>query len=110
MLDDADPDRFRGLEMLASALAGREMAVALVDPGERSWTDGRTIFVDLSAGTGETLKAVAVHASLIAAGSLASDVVGAMTRHPRLARRYLAVEGHRALMANDALLPGVLGP
>lgn len=110
MLDDADPDRFRGLEMLASALAGREMAVALVDRGERSWTDGRTIFVDLSAGTGETLKAVAVHASLIAAGSLAPDVVGAMTRHPRLARRYLAVEGHRALMANDALLPGVLGP
>ena len=28
------------------------------------------------------------------------EVVGALVRHRRLARRYLAVEGHRALLAN----------
>ena len=49
-----------------------------------------------------------MHASLIAADSLDPDVVGALVRHPRLAKRYLAVEGHRALAANGDLLPGVL--
>src|SRR5208283_4989203 len=29
-------------------------------------------------------------------------------RHPRMARRYLAVEGHRALVSNADLLPSVL--
>ncbi|WP_137148143.1 nitric oxide reductase activation protein NorD [Mycolicibacterium sp. CR10] len=95
--------------MLASALAGRTMSVAPVGPGEPSWTDGQTVFVDPSAGTRDNLEAVAVQASMIAAGSLAPDVVAAMVRHPRIATRYLAVEGHRALLVNDALLPGVLG-
>ncbi len=49
-----------------------------------------------------------MHASLIAAGSLAPDIVGALVRHPKLAKRYLAVEGHRALAANADVLPGVL--
>jgi hypothetical protein len=31
-----------------------------------------------------------------------------LVRHPRLARRYLAVEGHRALVSNAGLLPGIL--
>lgn len=109
MVHNADPDRFRGLEMLASSLAGRPMAVALVDSGEPPWTDGHTVFVDPAVGARETVKAIAVQASLIAAGSLAPDVVEAMARHPRLAKRYLAVEGHRALIVNDAALPGVLG-
>jgi hypothetical protein len=46
-----------------------------------------------------------VQASLIAAGSLESGVVRRLTRRPALARRYLAVEGHRALAANEYLLP-----
>ena len=41
-----------------------------------------------------------MQASLIAAGSLDPDVVRPLVRHPRLARRYLAIEGHRALVAN----------
>jgi len=108
VVDRADPDRVRGLEMLASALAGRSLAVALCDPGEPPWTDGHTIVVDLDAGAREAVKTVAVQASLIAAGSLAPEVVEAMARHPRLARRYLAIEAHRALIANGALLPGIL--
>ncbi|MGP4053628.1 nitric oxide reductase activation protein NorD [Mycobacterium sp. 4D054] len=95
--------------MLASALAGRAMAVAPSESGEPPWTDGQTVFVDPSAAARDTLEAVAVAASLVAAGSLVPDVVEAMVRHPRIAKRYLAVEGHRALLANGALLPGVLG-
>ena len=94
--------------MLASALAGRPLAVAASAAGEPSWTDGQTVFVDPSARSRANLESVAVHASLIAADSLTPDVVDRLIRHPKLARRYLAVEGHRALVANDDLLPGVL--
>ena len=97
--------------MLASALAGRPVAVAELRPGEPPWTDGHTIYVDPSARAGgrlDALKAVAVQASMIAAGSLDPDVARRLVRHPRLARRYLTLEGHRALVTNADLLPGVL--
>ncbi|MDG4664832.1 VWA domain-containing protein [Mycobacterium sp. 236(2023)] len=95
--------------MLASALAGRDVALASVGPGESPWTDGRTVFVDLSAAARERLMAIAVQSSLIAAGSLAADVMESLVRHPRWAKRYLLIEGHRALLANGDLLPGHLG-
>ncbi len=98
----------QGLSMLASALAGRPVAVAQLKAGESPWTDGQTIYVDPAATALAKLEALAVQASLIAAGSLEPDVVRQLVRHPRLARRYLAVEGHRALVGNDDLLPGVL--
>jgi nitric oxide reductase NorD protein len=108
LVNDADGDRLQALGMLASALAGRPVAVAAVDPGEPSWTDGQTIFVDPSTRPRENLESVAVHASLIAADSLDPDIVGALLRHPRVAKRYLTIEGHRALAANGDVLPGVL--
>ena len=107
MANDAG-DRLQALGMFASALAGRPVAVAPLDTGEPSWTDGQILFVDPLARPRANLESVAVHASLIAAGSLAPDVVGALVRHPRLARRYLAVEGHRALAAIGDLLPRML--
>jgi nitric oxide reductase NorD protein len=103
-----DSDRLLGLGMLASVLAGRAVAVAALDPGELPWTDTETIFVDPAAGGRANLDSVAVQACLIAAGSLAPDVIASMVRHPRVARRYLSIEGHRALVAYDDLLPGVL--
>ncbi len=108
MASDASGDRLQALGMLASALAGRPVAVAGLQPGALPWTDGQTIFVDAAAGGRATLKAIAVQASLIAAGSLAPGVVRSLVRQPRLARRYLAVEAHRALVANGDLLPGTL--
>ncbi len=94
--------------MIASALAGRAVAVAEQRPGEPSWTDGQTIYVDPSAPSRANLAAIAVQASMIAAGSFDPDVVRRLVRHPRLARRYLAVEGHRALVGNADLLPRAL--
>jgi hypothetical protein len=94
--------------MLASALAGRIVAVAELQPGASSWTDGQTIYIDAGARTRAKLEAIAVHASMLAAGSLEPDLVTQLVRHPRLARRYLAVEGHRALVANRELLPVAL--
>ena len=47
--DDARADRLQVLGMLASALAGRAVAVAGLQPGEPAWTDGQTIYVDAAA-------------------------------------------------------------
>jgi nitric oxide reductase NorD protein len=106
--NDARGDRLQALGMLASALAGRPVAVAELQPGEPTWTDGHTIYVDPSARARAKLEAIAVQASMIAAGSLDPDVVRLLVHRPRLARRYLAVEGHRALVSNGDLLPSVL--
>ncbi len=106
--EDADADRLHSLGMLASAFAGRAVAVDAQRPGEPPWTDGQTVFVDLSLPARTNLAAIAVHASMIAAGSLDPDIVRPLVRHSRWARRYLAIEGHRALIANADVLPRVL--
>jgi nitric oxide reductase NorD protein len=105
---DALGERLPALGLLASALAGRPVAVAESQPGEPTWTDGQTIHVDAAGPPSAKLEAIAVQASMLAAGSLDPDVVRPLVRHPRLARRFLAIEGHRALVANSDLLPGVL--
>jgi nitric oxide reductase NorD protein len=106
--NDADEAGLQDLCMLASAVAGRTVAVAAAEAGEPPWTNGHTIFVD-PAGLGCTLtEAIVVQACLISAGSLRPDIVRAMIRRPELARRYLGIEGHRALSANADLLPGAL--
>jgi nitric oxide reductase NorD protein len=97
-----------GLGLLASALAGRPLAVAEQQPGEPPWTDGQTVYLDGAAAPRAKLEAVAVQASMLAAGSLDPDVMRPLVRHPRLARRYLAIEAHRALVSNADLLPRVL--
>ncbi|MBV8928494.1 MAG: VWA domain-containing protein [Mycobacteriaceae bacterium] len=91
--------------MLASALSGRTMNVAAVAAGERGWTDTATVFIDAASGPRRQLETLAVQASLVAAGSLEPEIARRLTRRPALARRYLAIEGHRALAANEAVLP-----
>jgi hypothetical protein len=91
--------------LLASAVAGRLIDVAPCEAGAQAWTDGTRIFVTRDSSEREQLESVTVQAALLAAGSLRPDVVGALTRRPYAARRYLAVEGHRALAAHEALPP-----
>ena len=97
-----DPARFK---LVASAIAGRTVEVAPIEPGGHPWTDGVTVFADLDASSRDQLRCVAVQAALLAAGSLDSEVVRRLARRPALARRYLAVEGHRALAEQEPLLP-----
>ena len=108
MADGADADRLPTLGMLASALAGRSVAIDAQRPGDPTWTDGQTVFIDPALPARACLEAIAVQASMIAAGSLDPDILRPLARHSRLATRYLAVEGHRALAANADVLPRVL--
>ncbi|VBA41621.1 hypothetical protein LAUMK191_04149 [Mycobacterium attenuatum] len=103
--EQCSTDRLSRLGIVASAIAGRTVQVAAAGAGEVAWTDGRTIFVDAGLPGRDRLASLAVQASLLAAGSLSADVVRALRRRPAVARRYLAVEGHRALAANDDWLP-----
>jgi len=104
----ADDDRLARLAVIASALAGRVVVIAPGDPGSPPWTDGQSIFVDPTAPQRPTIEAIAVQASLIAAGSLDADVVKVLTKNRKAVSRYLAVEGHRALIANAEILPSAL--
>ncbi len=101
-------EQLRRLEMLGSALAGRPIAVEDAGSGQPAWTDGQTVYVAADASARERLSALAVQSSLIAAGSLGSAMATKLVRRPNLARRYLAVEGARALQANSPLLPPAL--
>jgi hypothetical protein len=101
----AHGDRLGRLSLLAAAISRRTLRVAPGEPGEPAWTDGRVIFVDATISTREQVEALAVQASLLAAGSLHRDVLRRLRLRPALARRYLAVEGHRALAAIGDLLP-----
>jgi len=100
--DDEAVGRFA---LLASAIAGRPLEVAATDLGEQAWTDGATIFLDARGRAYEQLQTLAVQAALLASGSLDAEIVGRLPRRVAVARRYLAVEGHRALAAQGLLLP-----
>ncbi|WP_232021897.1 nitric oxide reductase activation protein NorD [Mycobacterium basiliense] len=103
--EQQSPERLPRWGVLASAIAGRGLHVALSAPGEPSWTDGDTIFVATGMPAGLQLQSLAVQASLLAAGSLERDVLRALRWRTSLARRYLAVEGQRALAVTDEWLP-----
>jgi nitric oxide reductase NorD protein len=98
------------LGLLASAIARRPLQVAPAEPGETAWTDGRVVFVDAQTSAHTQLEALVVQASLLSAGSLGYGIVHGLTRRPKLARRYLAVEGHRALSTVESLLPPSVRP
>jgi nitric oxide reductase NorD protein len=93
------------MSVVASAMAGRSVDVAAAAPGSRTWTDGRSIYLEPTDDPRESLRLLAVQASLLSAGSLDRDVVATLRGHRRIAARYLAVEGHRALADNEDFLP-----
>jgi hypothetical protein len=103
--DEMDSERLAPLGLLASAISGRALQVAPGELGEPAWTDGKTIYVDPDTSARRQIEALAVQASLLAAGSLDPEVLRKLTWRAALARRYLAVEGHRALAAIEGLLP-----
>jgi hypothetical protein len=97
-----DVSRF---ELLASAIAGRSVAIETTAQDGESWTDGATIFVNPDQPGNVPLQCIAVQAALLGAGSLEAEIVERLARNTRLCRRYLHVEGHRALAQLEPMLP-----
>jgi hypothetical protein len=86
--------------LLASAIAGHPMTVATHDGP--AWTDGRVIWLPVD---GVTRAHVLLQAALVRSGSLAPDVVRPLLGRADLGRRYLAIEGRRALGDLAELMP-----
>ena len=70
-----------------------------------AWSDGRTVFIDAESAAQTRLQCVVVQAALIHAGSLDPRVLHKLARRPSAVRRYLSLEGHRALTALSDVLP-----
>lgn len=100
--DLPDPGRFR---FLAAFLAGKPVEVAVAAPGEPAYTDGRTIFVAADADADGQRLQILVQSALLGAGSLDDRYVKRLRGRATFARRYLAVEGHRALAEAARGLP-----
>lgn len=105
MTTDQDVPDAQVHALFASALAGRAVAVRSVQVGEPAWTDGVAVYLDVATDTAFQRACLTVQASLLAADSLDPAVLGKIGRRSALARRYLTVEGHRALSCNEDLLP-----
>jgi Mg-chelatase subunit ChlD len=98
VVDAGDPGRFK---MLASALARRSVAVVSL-PGEAAHTDGLRVFVTAGSPLEEQRRQVILQAALLGSGSLDDALVKRLRTRPKVAGRYLALEGRRVL----ARLPG----
>ncbi|AXQ31762.1 VWA domain-containing protein [Solimonas sp. K1W22B-7] len=96
--------------MLASALSRRPLAVDRAAPDIPAWTNGSVIFVDGSAAFSVQLRQLCVQSALLIAGSLERSILQRLARRPELARRYLAIEGQRALAASEDVLPPLAWP
>lgn len=103
------PERFR---FLATFLAGRSVAVAAAPTGEAAYTDGNAVFVSAGSSHACQRSEVLAQCALLRAGSLEPHLVRRLRGRPRLARRYLALEGRRALteLAHRLPLAAALGP
>src|SRR6266849_1741937 len=93
--------------LLASAMVGRAIRVEPAPPEEDSYTDGHAIYVAVGGEPQAELATLVVQSALLAAGSLDVTVMQQLIGRRSVARRYLAVEGWRALATVGVCLPGV---
>jgi nitric oxide reductase NorD protein len=105
----SDPGRLR---LLAGFVAGRALGVAETRAGEPPHTDGRLVFVSPGRSVSEQRREMLVQAALLGAGSLEPEWIQPLRGRRRVARRYLALEGRRALAELAARMPlaAALGP
>ncbi|WP_416566204.1 nitric oxide reductase activation protein NorD [Nocardia testacea] len=103
------PERFR---LLATFLVGRAVAVAAAPAGRAAYTDGDAVFVSADRSRACQRSEVLAQCALLRAGSLDPRVVKRLRGRPHVARRYLALEGRRALteLARHVPLAAALAP
>jgi len=94
-------------ELLVSAVAGRPLVPVALAPGELPYTDGCRVYVR-STDAADPRRELVVQAALVAAGSLDPAAMRRLVGRPRVARRYLVLEAHRAVTALADCLPGLV--
>lgn len=109
---DADPVHPQRYRLLATYLAGRAVDVAEAAAGQDAYTNGVVIFVAAGASAEQQRRQVVVQSALLGAGSLDRRRVKRLRGRPAVARRYLALEGHRVLadLAPTVALAAALRP
>lgn len=101
-MNTGGPERFR---FLATFAAGRPVDVANAPAGVPAHTDGAVVFVSAGRSTDEQRREVLVQSALLAAGSLERHLLKSLRARPSTARRYLSLEGRRALAELASRLP-----
>ncbi|MBE1549363.1 Mg-chelatase subunit ChlD [Mycobacterium sp. OAS707] len=91
------PDARCRFRFLASFIADRALEIAETSDGGGAYTNGRVIYVTADASAEQQRREVMVQSSLLGAGSLDHRLVRALRARPSVARRYLTLEGRRAL-------------
>lgn len=94
-------------QLLASAVAGKPVTIATVGAGEPPFTDTESLHLGSHRDHDAHLVELSVQASLIAAGSLSREAMRRLNGRPVTARRYLTLEGRRALDALADAAPGL---
>lgn len=100
--DAANPDR---LLYLATFIAKAPIAVSFAAARDPAHTDGHNILVSAHAKSDQQRRETVVQAALLGAGSLDRQLVKRLRARPAVARRYLALEGHRVLAELARQLP-----
>lgn len=90
----SDVSRFA---LLATFVAGRSVDIAEAPAGTGPHTDGRVVFVSPGHPAAEQRREMLLQSALLGAGSLHPRLVKGLRARPSTARRYLALEGTRAL-------------
>jgi len=100
--DPKGPNRFR---LLATCIAGRSVEVAAAPGGDAAHTNGQVIFVSAGSSVADQRRETLIQSALLGAGSLDQPMVKALRARPSVARRYLALEGHRVLAELATRIP-----
>jgi len=93
----SDPNSPQRLRLLATFIAGRSIDVTEAPAGQAAHTNGQVIFVSAGGSAAEQRREMLVQSALLGAGSLDRRLVKPLRSRPVVARRYLALEGHRVL-------------
>jgi nitric oxide reductase activation protein len=95
-------ERFR---LLATFVANRAVEIAEARPGEAPYTNGDVIFVSPGRSPDEQRREVLLQSALLGGGSLDPRMTMSLRARPRVARRYLSLEGRRVLGELAGRLP-----
>jgi len=93
----SDPNSPQRLRLLATFIAGRSIDVTEAPAGQAAHTNGQVVFVSAGGSAAEQRREMLVQSALLGAGSLDRRLVKPLRSRPVVARRYLALEGHRVL-------------